>query len=232
MASKAMNPPSRQHPPEDDSHQLLVSGARQLGVTLTAGMAEALERFLEELLKWNRKMNLTAVRDKRAMIVRHLLDSLTLVRHLPEGANLLDIGSGAGFPGLPIKIARPDLDVVLLDRERKKIYFQKRIIRALHLSGIESVWGRTDHPEVKAALGGRFDVVVSRAVWPLEVVLRESLGFINREGTIIAMRGKDATIPVDPATLGLILDQTFSCDLPFERITRHLLFFKRTKTPR
>jgi 16S rRNA (guanine527-N7)-methyltransferase len=214
-----------------ENRDLLNSGAHLLGVHLDTTMVEAFERFLDELRKWNQRMNLTALRDERAIIVRHFLDSLTLVEYLPQAASLLDIGAGAGFPGVPLKIARPDLQVVLLEAGRKKTHFHKHVIRSLSLSGIRSIWGRSDQGEVKAILGDRFDIVVSRAVSPLERFLQGGIHFVHTGGTIVAMRGRDVRVPALTESLGLTLYRTVSVDLPFDRIRRHLLFFKKRGRP-
>ncbi len=208
-----------------ENRRLLTSGARALGVSLNASKVEAFERFLKELMRWNKRMNLTALREERTIIIRHFLDSLCVVKYLPEKTSLLDVGSGAGFPGIPLKIARPLWQVVLLEASRKKTYFQKHIIRSLDLSGIRSIWGRSDQEEVKTALGNRFDVVISKAVSPIEVFLREAVHFVPPGGMIIAMQGKDIDVPDLPEPVPLILDRTVSVDLPFERIKRHLLVF-------
>lgn len=217
---------------QGENRRLLVSGARLLEVSLDRRALGAFERFLGELVKWNQRINLTSLCEERSIIVRHFLDSLTPVRFLPRGSSVLDIGSGAGFPGVPLKIARPSLHVILLEATRKKTYFQKHLIRSLNLSGIRSVWGRSDQGEVKAALGSCFDVVISRAASPLEVFLREAIHFIHSEGMIIAMRGTDVSIPVLPGSLGLTLYRTVSTDLPFDRVRRNLLFFKKTGIPK
>ncbi|NIQ37725.1 MAG: 16S rRNA (guanine(527)-N(7))-methyltransferase RsmG [Proteobacteria bacterium] len=211
-----------------ENREILVSGARLLGVSLDASQAAAFERFLDELTRWNQRMNLTAFREKRSIIIRHFLDSLTVVRYLPETINLLDLGSGAGFPGIPLKIAKPRFQVVLLDGSRKRTYFQKHVIRSLDLSGIRSVWGRSDWVEIREALGNSFDVVVSRAVSSLEVYLGQAIHFIPEGGMIIAMRGRDVSVPIRPESLSLRLDKTVSTDLPFEGIRRTLQFFRKT----
>lgn len=209
------------------SRRWLLSGARLLGVSLDACMIEAFEGFLEELTKWNQKMNLTALREDRSIIVRHFLDSLTLVSHLPKDSSVLDMGSGAGFPGIPLGIVRSDLEIVLLEASRKKTYFHRKVIRSLNLSGIESVWGRSDQAEIKAELGGRFDVVVSRAVMPLESFLQEAIDFVRPEGMIVAMGGENVDVPCLSSSLHLRLDKTVSLDLPFDQTRRHLLFFRK-----
>ncbi len=210
-----------------ENRSLLIWGAHSLGVSLDANQVRAFEKFLEELTRWNQEMNLTALHEERPIVVRHFLDSLTLVQCLPERTKLLDIGPGAGFPGIPLKIVRPHWQVVLLEASRKKTYFHKHIIRCLNLSGIRSVWGRSDHEEIKRTLGNRFDVVVSRALSPLHVFLREAVYFTPPGGLIIAMRGRDKSVPDLPESLPLKLDRIVSIDLPIDGITRNLFLFKK-----
>ncbi len=214
-----------------ESRRLLISGARLLGVCLDAGKVAACERFLEELIKWNQRMNLTALRDERSIIVRHFLDSFTLVKYLPEGGSVLDIGSGAGFPGVPLKIVRPSLQVILLEASRKKTYFHRHIIRSLDLSDIESIWGRSDQGEIRTNLGSCFDVVVSRATLPLERFLREAIHFIHSNGIIIGMKGGNRKTTIPSEFSSLMLYRTVSTELPFDRLKRSLLFFRKVAPP-
>lgn len=216
----------------EESRELLVSGAAFLGAPLETMAVEAFEQFLDALVRWNQKMNLTGLHERRAIVVRHFLDSLTLVKELPAEGRLLDIGSGAGFPGIPLKIAIPGLHVTLLEAARKKTYFHRHVIRSLKLPGIQTIWGRSDQDRTRADLGHHFDVVVSRATLPLEAFLEDGTHFVHPRGVIIAMRGKDRRARVPPASLCLELWRRVSVDLPFDRIQRNLLFFRRTEVQR
>ncbi|MBW2123159.1 MAG: 16S rRNA (guanine(527)-N(7))-methyltransferase RsmG [Deltaproteobacteria bacterium] len=214
----------------DENRRLLVSGAHLLGVSLDKRAVEAFDRIFAELTKWNRKMNLTALCDERSVVVRHFLDSLAPARYLPPGASVLDIGPGAGFPGIPLKIARPDLGIVLLEATRKKTYFHKHLIRTLDLAGIRSVWGRSDAEQVRTDLRGDFDAVISRAALPLGLFLQEAVYFLRAEGMIVAMRGREPGIPIRPESLGLTLCRTVLLNPPFDLMSRKLLFFRKTGT--
>ena len=130
-------------------------------------------RYLSELKVWNRKINLTGLRDDRDIVIGHFLDSISAARFVPEGARLLDIGSGAGFPGIPIKIVSPLLDVTLLDSAHKKVTFMREVIRALGLGGIAAVWGRAEDEGNGIERRG-FDRVITRAVGPIPGILRLS----------------------------------------------------------
>lgn len=120
----------------DEALALLLRGTRALHLEVTRGQQDQFLTYLDLLLQWNRRMNLSALRSPAEIIVRHFLESLLLLPHLPETGRLLDIGSGAGFPGLPLKIARPDLTIDLAEATAKKSSFLKEAVRRLGLSGI------------------------------------------------------------------------------------------------
>lgn len=168
---------------------ILYEGARELGFELSIEEAEQFMISLGQLKLWNEKINLTAVKTDRDVVITHFLDSLTPAPFIKKNAKLLDIGSGAGFPGVPLKIVRPDLEVTLLDSSQKKVSFLKELIRKCGLEGIQAVSGRAED-------GGNglkrswFDCVIMRAIGSIPYVLNLSLPYITREGEIIVMRGK------------------------------------------
>ena len=231
MPKEKNDNPEKWKEPVAESHRLLVEGAALLGVFLGENQVCLFERFLEELKKWNGKVNLTALRKDRDIVVKHFLDSLSLVKYLPFGVSLLDIGSGAGFPGTPLKIARPDISIVLLEGSSKKVHFQKRIIRLLDLSGIQSIWGRSDQAEIRRDLENHFDVVASRAVSSGEILLKEATPFVRPGGVIAAMVGPQTRAPSIPESLPIILEKTISFELPFDDIKRNLTFYRKLTSP-
>ncbi len=141
----------------------LAAGAAALGIELSATMVNALVRFSDVLDVWSRKVNLVSCGSARELIERHLLDSLAVAPHLPEGGLLVDLGSGAGFPGIPLAIQRPKQAFVLVESRRKRVTFLREVRRTLELSNVEIVEGRAEEPPARyreTAAG-----VVSRAVW-------------------------------------------------------------------
>lgn len=169
---------------------LLVEGAKAFGIYLDSKAVEAFELYLKELLKWNQKINLTAIRSEKGIVLKHFLDSLSIYTYLPKYSSILDIGSGAGFPGIPLKIIQPTLEMTLIDSVRKKVDFQRHIIRMLGLKRIEAIHGRVQDKEILQGLGGEFDIVLSRAFSDLRTFLVLGFPLLKKEGTAIAMKSE------------------------------------------
>jgi len=172
----------------EETRRLLERGTLSLDLDLSPEQIDQFLTYLELLLKWNRRINLTAVRTPREIISRHFLDSLLLLPHLPETGRLLDLGSGAGFPGLPLKIARPGLALDLAEATAKKASFLKEAIRQLGLSdtNVFSVFfGKDPFPFEPI---GPWDVFLSRGV-NLEVVLRALAPYWRPASRLFLMKG-------------------------------------------
>ena len=122
--------------------------------------------YVELLQKWNEKYNLTSITDPDNIKTDHFDDSLAPLPLLEDSKRLVDLGTGAGFPGIPLKMARPELEVVLIDAKRKKVSFCNEVIRTLGLQDIEAIQGRAEDPYLYRSLG-LFDAVISRATWPI-----------------------------------------------------------------
>lgn len=153
-----------------------------------ATMDDSLRRYYELLVKWNRQINLTSVDDEAGFRSAHAEDAHALLPHLGDAHTVLDLGTGAGIPGILLKVWRPALEVTLVDATRKKISFCDEAIRQLRLSGIRAVWGRAEDAKVREDLG-RFDLVVSRATWDLREFLSIALPYVGEGGRVIAMKG-------------------------------------------
>jgi len=173
-----------------ENRRLLIEGSKSFGLSLKEKTVEDFDLYLRELLKWNQKINLTAVRTEKEVVLKHFLDSLSTIPYLPEPASLLDIGSGAGFPGIPVKIVKPLLRTTLVDSVRKKVDFQRHIIRTLGLKEIEAIHTRVQDQDVPGPYREHFDVVVSRAFSDLRKFLKLSYPLLRRGGIALAMRGR------------------------------------------
>jgi len=163
----------------------IAPGLAALGMEVTPAQRARMAAHLELVAKWNRVHNLTAVRETAQMVALHLLDSLTLLPHLGGARTLLDVGSGAGFPGIPIAIARPDLAVTVLDSSRKKCVFLEQAKAELGLDNLQVACERVEQwrPE------GRFDAVASRAFAELADFVSQARHLVAPGGRMLAMKG-------------------------------------------
>lgn len=175
-------------------HTLLQQGALSFGVELDHQNMQRLTRFVEELLIWNRKINLTSITKPEEIAEKHIVDSLAVAPYLNPTVKILDMGAGAGFPGIPLKIVLPDLKMTLIDASAKKISFIKHVVRVLELRDIEAYHIRAENLSQSPTHDTVFDVVVSRAFSALDQFLRLALPFLPRNGMALAMKG---TFPID-----------------------------------
>lgn len=206
---------------------MLAEGAATLGLELDEAMLDRFALLASELLKWNAKLNLTALKTVTEIVTRHYLDSLTIAAFLAPKASLLDIGSGGGFPSLPLKIVRPDIEVTSLDAVEKKIHFQRHAARLLQLERFTAVHGRAE--TFAATVGKRFDYVVARAVADLPLLARLGRPFLGADGVLLAMKGKQGREEVETSLeelgqLGFVLSDLRELALPLSGEKRVLVF--------
>jgi 16S rRNA (guanine527-N7)-methyltransferase len=166
-------------------------GLKGLGVTVSLGMIRQMETHVREMLFWNRTTNLTSITDPYEVAVKHVVDSGAAALLFDGNEQVLDLGTGGGFPGIPLKIIRPSLSMTLVDSSRKKVSFLKQAIRSLRLENIRAVEGRGEELAGSSDHLGRYDVVISRAFSGLDLMIPMALPFLKEEGRIIAMKGRD-----------------------------------------
>jgi 16S rRNA (guanine527-N7)-methyltransferase len=197
----------------------LARGLREMELDLSPDVQQKLIDYLNLLVKWNKVHNLTAVRDINEMITLHLLDSLVMLPHIQEGS-LLDVGSGAGLPGIPLALVRPDLKITLLDSNHKKSTFQRQAKAELGLDNLQVVCSRVEafQPEQK------FEQIVSRAFSDLAEFVRLTSHLLADQGRWLAMKG---VYPYDEiAQLHDIAVDVVPLAVPGLEAQRHLVFMK------
>ena len=177
------------------SMKRLIGGAEKLGITLDNFQIEQFVLYYRELVEWNVRINLTTITAVEDVQIKHFLDSLTLISIIKDkiaaGCRLIDIGSGAGFPGIPLKIAMPEIKTTLLEATAKKVLFLEHIVKEMGLKDVEIINGRAEEAAQKPEYREQFDVAVSRAVADLAVLSELTLPFCKTGGCFIAQKKGD-----------------------------------------
>ncbi len=204
--------------------QDLKQGSQKLGLDLSEEALNLLLKYQDALVLWNKAYNLTAIRDPKEMLVKHLLDSLSILKDLPKG-RLLDIGTGGGMPGMIIALCQPERQCVLLDSNGKKIRFLKQFIADLKLTNVIAVQTRVENEDSIHDLG-QFDVITSRAFASLTDFINASKPYMHQDSIIASMKG---LVPHDEVEA---FENEFSCDIIALKVPRldeqrHLLLLKR-----
>jgi 16S rRNA (guanine527-N7)-methyltransferase len=216
--------------------RLFQNGAEAMGIEVASVKLDQFAVYAAELMHWNRTVNLTTINDPKEVVAKHFLDSLAPATFLSPHASLLDIGSGGGFPGIPLKIVFPNLSVCLIESSRKKVSFLKHVIRTLRLQNIDAVNRRAEDFSPDAPFG----VVISRAVSGLDRLIEIGRPLLADDGMIIAFKGKNVKTEVEAvrcrsienATESKLMSDLFSFEirryiLPNLEIERFLVVIRR-----
>lgn len=214
--------------------------AGDLKVTLTDDQCSVLARYAQLLVEWNRRVNLTAIEDDAGVLTRHLADSLTVLPALDRivagvpAPRMIDVGTGAGLPGIPIKIARPHIVVDLTDSTGKKIRFCAAAIGELELAGIRAIHGRAEEMARRPEHREQYDLVIARAVAPLPTLTEYMLPFARVSGWCIAMKGAEAQAEAERAqkaiaTLGGSMETIETVALPGAPDRRALIIIRKVR---
>ncbi len=179
--------------------ETLKKGLLDYHITPTEKMMHRFSRYESLLLEWNEKMNLTAITEHEEVLKKHFVDSVAIQSLIPEGARLADVGTGAGFPGIPLKIVRDDIEVVLMDALKKRISFLDAVISDTSLSGITTLHTRAEDAGRAAAHREKYDVAVARAVANLAVLCEYCLPLLKCGGIFLAMKGRDGRAEAEEA---------------------------------
>jgi 16S rRNA (guanine527-N7)-methyltransferase len=178
---------------------IILEWAGRNGLALDGGQLAKLAEFKGRVLEANKYMNLTAITGGEEFAVKHFIDSLSLHAWLPYGAKVVDVGTGAGFPGVPLKIARPDIELTLMDSLRKRVFFLRETLERLSISGVNCLHARAEEYNRKPEHRQSYDICAARAVARLAALAGYTLPFVKRGGLLLAMKGADVNEELDEA---------------------------------
>jgi len=207
---------------ESETAELLRNGLKKLGLTVRDELISAFMMFLSELKRWNRAYNLTGLKKDEDIVIKHFLDSLLYLRAIPDGEiKVADIGSGAGFPGIPIKIIRPEIEIYLIEPTKKKSAFLRHITRQLSLNKTEVIEKRIEEVRANQELSFSVDVAISRALFSIKEFIKKASYILKPGGTLILNKGPK--VKEELKTLGNMRYELLDVALPLSQITRHII---------
>ena len=215
---------------------LFKQGMAELNLNVTEAQVEKFSRYSALLKEWNEKMNLTAIVDDDGIAIKHFLDSILPLScvDIPDAAKMADIGTGAGFPGIPIKIMREDMSLTLLDSLKKRITFLEEVGKEIDLKNVEYIHGRAEEFRKNNKYREKYDVVVSRAVANLKVLCEYCLPFIKVGGMFVALKAEDIQEELNGAkamigSLGGVVEDIIEVPLPISDIVRKMVVIRKAK---
>lgn len=210
------------------------ASAAWFGLELSAGQQEAFVKYFDLLIEWNNNINLTAITEPSEVAVKHMIDSLTCLdeRVFSPGCSVIDVGTGAGFPGIPLKIMRPDIKLTLLDSLNKRIKYLQAVISDLKLTEVAVIHGRAEDAARDINMRDKFDVAVSRAVARLNVLCELCLPFVAPGGYFIALKGSQASEELAEAAraisiLGAKVEKVLPMKLPGLEDSRSVIYIRK-----
>lgn len=227
-----------------ESVKILIDGLKEIGIGITEGQLQKLLGFKKILLEWNEKINLTAITEEKDVYIKHFIDSATCLKTgcIKEGMRLIDVGSGAGFPGVPVKILQENVHMTLLDSLNKRIAYLHEVVSKLELDNTEPVHGRAEEAAEGKPHRESYDVALSRAVAAMNVLCEYCLPFVKVGGHFVCQKGPDCTAELREAeravrVLGGELAEVREFKLPFSDIRHQIVIIEKisetpTKYPR
>lgn len=205
-----------------------------LGVRFSVEQIEQFYKYMNLLIEWNEKMNLTAITEPKEIILKHFIDSLTILKYIDDNSKLVDVGTGAGFPGVPLSIMNPTLKITLVDSLNKRLIFLQEVVKELNLKNIEIVHARAEEFGQNKNCREKFDIATSRAVANLATLSEYLVPLVKIDGKIISMKASNAKEEINDAkkaieVLGGKIEKIEEFDLPESDIGRTIIIIDKNK---
>lgn len=209
--------------------------SKEIGILLQEKQINQFYNYMKLLLEWNEKINLTAITKPEEIILKHFIDSMTIANDIEKNAKLIDVGTGAGFPGIPLKIIREDIDITLLDSLNKRVIFLKEVIKQLSLTKIEAIHSRVEEFGKNKKYRESFDYATSRAVANLSTLSEYLIPLVKLKGCCISMKGPDIKEEIQQSQNAILLlggkvEEIKSFQLPKSDIDRNVIKIRKVKS--
>ncbi|MCC0637693.1 MULTISPECIES: 16S rRNA (guanine(527)-N(7))-methyltransferase RsmG [unclassified Clostridioides] len=214
--------------------ELLENGIKNFNIDTNDDMLQKFKTYRDILVDWNQKMNLTGIEDEKEVYIKHFLDSISAVKngYIKNGMSIIDVGTGAGFPGIPLKICLEELELTLLDSLNKRISFLEEVARALELEGIKFIHGRAEDFGKDEKYREKYDIATARAVAGLPILMEFCVPFVKVGGYFICLKGPNANLELEESKkaidiLGLEFVEKIDVELPEIDLNHNILVFKK-----
>lgn len=219
---------------EEEFSKKMQEYANEIGILLHEEQINQFYQYMQLLLEWNKKINLTAITNPEEIILKHFIDSMTIASHIQKNKKLIDVGTGAGFPGIPLKIMRDDIEVILLDSLNKRVNFLKDVIEQLGLTKIESIHSRVEELGKNKKYRESFDYATSRAVANLSTLAEYLMPLVKLNGFCISMKGPNIEEEIQQSKkaismLGGTVEQIEEFQLPRSTMDRNVIVIRKVK---
>lgn len=213
---------------------LLIKGSEKIGISLSDKQINDLISYSELLKEWNKKMNLTAITDDEGIAIKHFLDSMTAICTQKVQGRVIDVGTGAGFPGMVLKIVKPDISLTLLDSLKKRLVFLENVKEKLGEKDIELVHSRAEDGGQNRLYREKFDTVVSRAVANMTTLCEWCLPFVKAGGYFLSLKGPAVDEELNAAKktisiLGGSIEDVFEAEIPFSDLKHRIIIIKKVR---
>ena len=205
---------------------------KQIDIEINEEQAKKFFKYMELLIEWNKNINLTAITDPEDIILKHFIDSITIEKYIQKNAKIIDVGTGAGFPGIPVSIVREDVSITLMDSLNKRIKFLDEVAMENSLNNVDTIHSRAEELARNPDFREKFDVATSRAVASLNVLLEYMLPFVKVGGYCICMKGSNIEEEIETSkkaleVLNAKIEKIDSFKLPQSDFGRNIIIIKK-----